>query len=251
MPSPLQWVLEQALPEFVPGAMRRARRQLGTDPLLMTRSERAVRTRLTEFENEYLKRKEELLRELQEAETAASTIREGLLYGTGQQLVDVVRSVLASASIKVVDLDEQLGGTKNADLLCTYREHSRLVEVKSASGGPSERLYQDLLRHLREWPTLPGSRPVDGGALVINHEHRKLPLDRSQRPWERPEFLAAQTEPVISTMDLFGAWREDDANTIRRLLFGQLAVPDAVQVTFIDARTPQSPRRGWSRWRRP
>ncbi len=43
----------------------------------------------------------------------------------------------------------------------------------------------------------------------------------------RPEFLAAQTEPVITTLDLFDAWREEDANSVRRLLFspasGQVA----------------------------
>ena len=47
-------------------------------------------------------------------------MREGLLYGTGTPLVSAVRSVLEWAGVTVVDLDDRLGGTKNADLLCTF-----------------------------------------------------------------------------------------------------------------------------------
>jgi hypothetical protein len=96
-----------------------------------------------------------------------------------------------------------------------------LVEVKSASGSAPERAYQDLVRHLREWPSLPGSVPVEGGALILNHQHRSAPHERSRRPYSRPEFLAAQTELVVTALDLFDAWREEEAaDTIRRLLLG-------------------------------
>lgn len=219
-PSLLKWLLAQALPEFVPGSMRRARRQLGTDVFLMTRDERDARTSLADFEADFAARRDELQHQLEEAETAASTIREGLLYGTGQQLVDAVQAVLEAAGVAVVDLDQHLGGTKNADLLCTYGERSRLVEVKGCSGSPSENLYQDLIRHLREWPSLPGSSAIDGGALVVNHEHRKLPQDRSRQPYTRREFLAAQVEPIVTALDLFDAWREEDHEAVRGLLFG-------------------------------
>ena len=127
--------------------------------------------------------------------------------------------------MKVVDLDEELGGTKNADLLCSYGGRARLVEVKSASGPAPERAYQDLVRHLREWERLPASTPVEGGALVMNHQHRLVPDERRQKPYARPEFLAAQTEPVITTLALFEAWREEDADAVRRLLFRDLAGP--------------------------
>ena len=219
-PSLVKWLLAQALPAFVPGSMRRARRQLGTDVFLMTRDERDARTSLAELEVDYASRREELQLQLDEAETAASSIREGLLYGTGQQLVDAVQAVLEAAGVAVVDLDQHLGGTKNADLICTYGERSRLVEVKGCSGSPSENLYQDLIRHLREWPSLPGSSAIDGGALVVNHEHRKLPQDRSRQPYTRREFLAAQVEPIVTALDLFDAWREEDHEAVRGLLFG-------------------------------
>lgn len=222
-PPLLQWLLAQALPEFIPGTMRRARRQLGTDVRLMTRGERAARTALAEFEAGYAARKEGLERQLEEAESASSTIRDGLLYGSGQQLVDAVRAVLESAGVTVVDLDQHLGGTKNADLLCTYGSHSRLVEVKGVSGNPSESLYQDLIRHLREWSSLPESRVIDGGALILNYEHRKAPQDRSRQPYTRQEFLAARAEPIVTTLDLFDAWREEDHEAVRRLLFGRAA----------------------------
>src|SRR5262249_4397883 len=102
--------------------------------------ERSVRTALTELETEYVARRGDLERQLEEAKTAASAVREDLLYGTGQRLADAGRSVFKWAGVTVADLDGQLGGTKNADLLCGYGSRSRLVEVKSASGNAPERL---------------------------------------------------------------------------------------------------------------
>jgi hypothetical protein len=251
-PLLLQWLLEQALPERVPGAMRRARRQLATDQALMTRRERSVRTALTLLEAEFAARRRELESELEEAETAASAVRDGLLYGTGKQLADTVRSVLEWAGMTVADLDDQLGGTKNADLLCSYGGRSRLVEVKSARGNAPERAYEDLLRHLREWEELPGSTPVDGGALVLNHQLRAVPHERSAKPYGRPEFLAAQTEPVVTTLDLFQAWREEDVDAIRQLLLGSLNPPAAEPkppTKGIKGIEPASLKRGWIRRR--
>jgi hypothetical protein len=225
----LQWLLEHAMPEYVPGAMRRARRPLADDHALMTRGERGARAALVEHEMNYSARRLELEHNLEEAQAAASAVRDGLLYGTGTQLVDAVRSVFESVGVAVVDLDDSLGGTKNADLLCTYGGRSRLVDVKSATGSAPERAYQDLVRHLREWPTLPGSVPIEGGTLVISHELRTVPLERSPRPYSRPEFLAAQTEPIITALELFAAWREEDAGAIRRLLLGP-AVEGAARI---------------------
>ncbi|OKI49096.1 hypothetical protein [Micromonospora sp. CB01531] len=253
-PLLLEWLREQALPEFVPGAMRRARRQLATDETFMTRLERDVRTALAELEADYVTRRRRLERDLEEAQTVASTVREGLLYGTGKQLVVAVRTVLESAGVDVVDLDEELGGTKNADLLCTYAGRTRLVEVKGVSGSAPERAYQDLVRHLREWEKLPGVTPVVGGALILGHQLRVAPQERSRQPYGRPEFLAAQAEPVITPLDLFDAWREEDAEEIRRLLFfpasKEVAQPltgDAQPVTAAGQDGVGAGRRRWFR----
>lgn len=248
----LSWLLEQALPELLPGAMRRARRPLTSDEDLMTRRERDAHSALTAFEAEYIARRSELEHELDEAQTVASTTREGLLYGTGKQLVNAVRSVFEFAGVTVVDLDKKLGGTKNADLLCTYGGSARLVEVKSASGSAPERAYQDLVRHLREWPSLPGSAPIDGGAFVMSHELRTVPLERSLRPYTRPEFLAAQTEPVISALELFAAWRDEDEAAIRQLVFGAYTGSAVDLAGEGDVPTAVAERlaasAGWRRW---
>lgn len=221
----LAWMREQAMPEFVPGALRRARRPMASDEDLMTRRERNAHVALAALKADYAARRGDLERQLEEAHGAAVATREGLLYGTGQQLVDAVRSIFQFARIEVVDLDQKLGGTRNADLLCSYDGRFRLVEVKSASGSAPERAYQDLLRHMREWPSLAGSTPIEGGALVISHEVRTVPLERSPRPYTRREFLAAQTEPVISALEIFAAWRDEDAAAIRELLFGSAIAP--------------------------
>lgn len=239
-PVLLKWLLEQGLPEFLPGAMRRARRHLTSDTTTMTRRERDARSALVELETDYATRRANLEHDLEGSQAAASAVREGLLYGTGGALVDAVRAVLESADVKVVDLDEELGGTKNADLLCSFGGRARLVEVKSASGPAPERAYQDLVRHLREWEQIQASTPIGGGALVINHQHRLVPDERRKRPYDRPEFLAAQTEPVVTTLALFEAWREDDVTAVRRLIFG-----DADPLVSESTQEPASPKRGW------
>jgi hypothetical protein len=247
-PLLLQWLAEHALPELVPGAMLRARHPLAAEPALMTCRERSARTALTELQADYAARRQALESELKEAEAAASELRDGLLFGSGTILADTVRQVLEWAGVTVADLDEQLGGTANADLLCTYRERSRVVEVKSASGSASERVYQDLVRHLREWEKLPGSTSVEGGALVLNHQHRKAPHERDSKPYGRPEFLAAQAEPVITTMELFDAWREENDDAVRRLLFGDPGpVPEPASPP-VDAE-PVNRKQGWLRRR--
>ncbi len=248
----LQWLLEQALPEIVPGAMRRARRSVASEEDLLTRRERDCRAALAGLESDYIARRGVLERQLESAQNDAAEIRYGLLYGTGQQLVDAVRSVFESAGIGVVDLDEEFGDTKNADLLCSYGGRSRLVEVKSASGSAPERAYQDLLRHLREWPNVSEGANVDGGALVMSHERRTVPQDRSPRPYARPEFLASQTEPVVSAIDLFTAWRDEEAATIRQMLFGSITGVEAdrpeqasAQADGANALVQHLARRGW------
>lgn len=246
-PVLLRWLIEQALPEYVPGAIRRSRRHLATDQALMTRRERVAHAALADLEADYAARRADLTRELEDAQQAASVLRDGLLYGTGTPLVDAVRSILEWAGMTVVDLDAQLGGTKNADLLCSYVGHARLIEVKSASGSAPERAYEDLVRHLREWDRLPDSTPVDGGALVINHQHRAAPGERPTKPYGRPEFLAAQTEPGITTLDLSEAWRQDNAAAVRRLLFGEEPAPTLAEQGSDASVSSANQKRRWFR----
>jgi hypothetical protein len=116
-----------------------------------------------------------------------------------------------------------------------------------------------LVRHVREWERLPASTPVEGGALVLNHQHRLAPDERRQKPYDRPEFLAAQTEPVIVTLALFEAWREEDADAVRRLLFQDLAGPASsladgllhgAEESAVGTEGPAERKGGWLRLRR-
>lgn len=248
----VDWLSRQALPEYVPEAMQRARRHLDADPDLMTSREQRVRAKLDDLESGYLTRKADLSAELEVAVAHASPVRTSLLYGTGQQLVDGVRTVLERAGVEVVDLDVLLGDSKNADLLCVYAGRSVLVEVKSAAGSAPERAYEDLMRHLREWPHLPGVPTVEGGALIINHQHRSVPRDRSSRPYSRPEFLAAQTEPVVTSLALLESWRTEDWPAVRRLLFGDKESDDAESPSSLTVEpqvhpepTKKAPRWSW------
>jgi hypothetical protein len=119
---------------------------------------------------------------LQEAEAGAEPTRYGLVYGTGTELVRAVDRVLTAAGLRTVDLDEELGSTKSADLLAGAGGPPwRLVEIKSAGGSAPESLVGHLQRHLDTWPQLRPDEPVTGGVLVVNHQHKLHPSERTAR----------------------------------------------------------------------
>lgn len=95
----------------------------------------------------------------------------------------------------------------------------RLIEVKSASGSAAETLVRQLETHLRTWPQLRPTDPVDGGVLIVNHQHRLPPGERSASVYSRPEFLAALSTPVLSTRQLFDWWRASEWAAIRNAMF--------------------------------
>ena len=113
----LSWLIQRALPEYVPDALRRARSPHFADPDLQTAGERAARQALEDLDARYAEERLPLEQALREAETHAGPVRYGLLYGTGDELVHGVAQVLADAGLRTVDLDKELGGTKSADLL--------------------------------------------------------------------------------------------------------------------------------------
>lgn len=75
----------------------------------------------------------------------------------------------------------------------------RLVEVKSAGGNAAEKLVAALDRHLQTWPAIRPSEPVSGGVLVVNHQHKLDPAERSSEVFSRPEFVATLTVTVLSS----------------------------------------------------
>lgn len=121
------------------------------------------------------------------------------------------------------------GHRHGTDLLVTLGAHRRLVEVKSEGRNASESLVKDLLKHLRTWPELRPELPVGGGALVINHQHRLPPNERTRALYSRPEFVATLTVPVIAVRDLYDWWRTSDWTAIQRAILG-IEPPAAVQL---------------------
>jgi hypothetical protein len=172
----VSWVVRQALPAYVPGALTRARPAGHVDEGFLTAGETAARDALAAIEQRYVREKEALEQQLSKATEEATPVRDGLLFGTGRALVDAVRSVLTTAGFEVHDLDAELGGTRSADLLA-IRDGSRcLIEVKSVTGDAGERLVGDLQRHLSTWPALrPPQQPVTHAALIVSHQTAARP----------------------------------------------------------------------------
>ncbi|MGW2016671.1 hypothetical protein [Streptomyces sp. NPDC001927] len=154
-------------------------------------------------------------------------VRYALLYGSGSALVEAVAQVLATAGLATVDLDEQLGGTKSADLLVSVEGGpARLVEVKGVSGPAQENLVGHLQRHLETWPKLRPDVPVAEGVLIVNFQHKLHPSDSAPAAYTRPEFVASlESSPVtvIGTVQLFDWRRAADWAAIRAAVLGTAA----------------------------
>ncbi len=156
--SILDWLVQRALPQHVPGALRRSRSPLALDPQLQTPAEIAARRALEELKATFAEQQRDLENQLEQATANAEPIRNGLLYGTGTDLENAVAAVLEAAGLNVVKVDELLGDTTSADLVVTLAGKRRLIEVKSASGSAAETLVRQLETHLQTWPQF---RPND------------------------------------------------------------------------------------------
>jgi hypothetical protein len=221
----LDWLTHQAIPTYVPAAAQRYRSSSFVDTSLLTPAESHARQALADMETRHAEERDHLEAVLADAREAAEPVRDGLFYGTGDTLVDAVAAVLRDAGFDVVNLDEELGATLSADLLATLGDHRRLIEVKSAGRKASETLLNDLRRHLQTWPELRPELPVGGGALIVNHQYRLPPADRSPAVYSRREFVATLTEPVIAVQALFDWWRTKDWPFLQRAVMNTDNLP--------------------------
>ena len=218
-PTVIDWLVQRALPAYVPGAQRRVRSRGHVDEDLQTAGETEARLAITELEKRYGRDKEALEQQLRSATEEATPVRDGLLYGTGGELAYAVRTVLTAAGFEVHDLDAELGGPKSADLLAVRGASRCLIEVKSASGNAGEGLVGNLQRHISTWPSLqPAQQPLTHAALVVSHQCRRPPRERSSHVYTRAEFVSALPFPVISARQLFDWWSAADWHAIRNAL---------------------------------
>ena len=216
--SILGWLTTQAIPEFVPSVLRRLRSPLLRDRDLMTAAESAAEDGIEALNQEFERQRGVLQETLEEARAHADPVRDGLLFGTGKHLEQIVGGVLRDAGISVVDLDDAFGDTSSADLLGELDGRRRLIEVKSSSGNAPESLIGRLENHVRNWDA-PGRDKIEGGVLIVNHQHRLSPAARSTAVYDRSEFLRNLSAPVISTMQLFDWWRLGHWSSIRDAVF--------------------------------
>ncbi|MGB3443213.1 MAG: hypothetical protein WBA97_31115 [Actinophytocola sp.] len=216
----IDWLVLHAVPAYVPDAPRRHRLTSAVDPDLETTAETEARVALADLGIRYARDKALMEQNLANAQAVADPIRNGLLFGTGPILVDAVAEALSAAGFAVDDVDAKLGATKSADLLVTFGPYLRLVEVKSERGNAKEALVGDLRRHLDTWGELQPNFPVDGGTLIVNHQHKLPPGQRPRQIYGRPEFVNTLTVPVVGTLDLFDWWRAKDWDAIRTAVLG-------------------------------
>ena len=223
------WLAGHALYEFNITAMRRHQRPGSSHPDLRTAREATAIAALEDFDARVAADRKLLADEARAAVTEGDEMRDRLFFGRSAALVAAVTDLFTWAGIVVTDLDALYVKTKSADLYCSWNGRSRLVEVKSAgSAAASDTTYLAMKKHLDVWRAAKDRDPVEGGALVINHDFKTDPLERSRAPFPNKEFTDAMTESVITVRELFDAWRCDDRAAVRELLFpgGATAEPD-------------------------
>ncbi|WP_051812172.1 hypothetical protein [Kitasatospora sp. MBT63] len=252
-----EWVVQHALPAYVPGALTRARSTLVRDPAFATDAETRLIEAIAQERRDHEERQAELQQELAALQAVADPLRDGLLFGTGRQLEDAVQDVLVAAGATVTRLDD-VYGPESADLLAEYCGLRRLVEVKSAGNRPPQNLPDKLLKHLATWPNLDGAEPVDGGVLVVNHQIKLPPARRDAEVYTDRAFADALTVPVIGSTRLFEWWRREDWESVRHAVFGDTTEVRPVEHAQIRLTEPTEPGAGpiparpglLARWRR-
>ncbi|MEU5196135.1 hypothetical protein AB0G86_19100 [Streptomyces scabiei] len=237
----VEWLVQHALPAYVPGALTRARSTLVRDPAFATEAEARLVETIAEEQRAHERRQTELQQQLAEQRAVTDPLRDGLLFGTGHPLEDAVHDVLVAAGATVTRLDD-VYGTKSADLLAEYGGRRVLVEVKSANQRPPHSLPDKLLKHLSTWPGLTGTEPVDGGVLVVNHQIRLPPAQRDAEVYTDRAFADALTVPVISSARLFDWWRREDWDAVRHAIFGDTGATQPPEIAVPDA-DPKAPGR--------
>lgn len=245
----LQWLVERAVPDLVPTAAARARRYTDLQPELQTDRERRLSDELILLTEQYEIAKADLEGQLARARSGAAPVRDGMLFGTGQALEAAIAQVLTDAGLSVEQLDDDLG-TVSGDLLVERAGRRILVEIKSVGGNAPERLTEALRRHLQTWPQLRPDQPLAGAVLIVNHQHKQPPADRSTTVYQRREFVDSLEFPVLGTVELFDAWRREDWAVIQEAV----GFPPAASTRAPGAEArPQStssergPRRWWPR----
>jgi hypothetical protein len=208
------WVVERAVPEYVPGALRRTHAAELVDEALLTSEELRARNALSDFEAATAREREQLGLLVEAARARVDEVRSGLLYGSGRPLVLAVKAVLESAGFDVVDLDTRLAGTESADLLVSRADKHHLVEVKSSARKPNEDPLNDLTKHVRTWPALGQRETIEGGVLVMSHQLNAPPLERASLPYSRDAFIRSLPYPIVPVLALFGWWRDGDCRAI-------------------------------------
>lgn len=237
----VDWLSAKALPELVPGAIQRLRAHSVVPPELLSGAEAQVAQEIADLEARYSRERLALDARAAVHAKQGQAMRDGLLFGTDKALEAAVARVLEWAGIQVVDVDAMLGKSDSADLLCTYQGRTVLVEVKSSGGRAGEGIYAKLVTHLELWPRLVPKKPVDGGVLVVNHECRKEPGARSVKAFTRAAFVQGALHPIVTSMELFEAWRAGDKRRVRALVMG---APSEGEAPVLDL----GQRRVW--WRR-
>lgn len=239
----LKWLVERAIPDLVPTAAARSRRYVAELPAFQSLREIELIEQSAALKSQHEAEAATLADVLQAERLAVAQVRDPLLFGTGATLEGAIATVLTDAGLVVRPLDVELGRTASADFAVEHAGRRLLVEAKSTGGNAPEKLVEALHRHLTTWPQIKPDEPLDGGVLIVNHQHKLPPSDRDREVYQRQLFVDSLDVQVISTLQLFDWWRLGDMPSIRAVFETNGSAANLPKTTPPAPTTVDRPRR--------
>lgn len=175
----------------------------------------SIKNRITKIETEFVKKREDLQKELKEKEDDESYLYELLykddsnLFEEGSKLKDIVRKVLEEVFefSGVVDMDSE-----RANLGLALKEDLRIndnvfIEVKGTEKGAKANWTKDLASHVNDYCYI-AKKDINSlkQIIVFNHERKKNPSERSEPYVDNPELVEScksTNKLLIPVFELF------------------------------------------------
>jgi hypothetical protein len=204
----LKWLVDVAVPGYVPKAIVRSRPQEVVEEGVLTPDELSLTRDIERVERESRHQLDDLNARLIRSRERANRLRVPLLFGTDDELKNAVAEILSNCGFTVEDLDKTFQGEeKSADLLLEFDDRYWLVEVTATAGVPRNREWEHLKGHESTWAYRRPDRSLSGRVLIINNSHREPPSARPS-PYPQRDFKKVLDGVVIGTTALW-SWHKD------------------------------------------
>jgi hypothetical protein len=220
----IDWLLQEAFPAYVPGALPLVRPDKCANVDYRTQEEARAWQELADLEEKYERNRKVIEKKLRDASRKALSVRNGLLFDTFEPTY-WVSYVLSEAGFKVrALLGSEQGGWNSGLLATTWDGNCCLVDVRANSGEATQEFTVDLKNRISTWRTLRPEERLTHAALIVHHQYSLPPSERSEHVYPSTEFVSSLPFPVLSTRQLFDWWGAADWPAIRNAVLASASL---------------------------